>query len=77
MGQREKDGRVRQATDDNIIGRMRIAFCVTKTTDKFLQYLIFLALARQKLLRKRASILRLYLHCLSCNITFVLTLPVL
>jgi len=36
MGKCEKDSRVRQATDDNIIGRMRIAFCLTKATDTLL-----------------------------------------
>jgi hypothetical protein len=29
-GECEKDGTVRQATDGNMIGRMRIAFCITK-----------------------------------------------
>ena len=29
----EKFGRARQATDDNVIRRMRFAFCVTKAID--------------------------------------------
>jgi hypothetical protein len=62
----EKYGTARQATDDNIIWRMRFACCITKATDTHSQYVILIALPRQQFLSERASILPLYVHCLSC-----------
>jgi hypothetical protein len=49
----------------NIIRRMRIACFITKVTDTRSEYLILIAFPRQ-LLSVRASMLRLYAHCLSC-----------
>jgi hypothetical protein len=62
----EKYGRVRQATDDNIIWRMRFACWITKVTDTHSEYVILVAFPRQQWVRERASMLRLYIHCLSC-----------
>jgi hypothetical protein len=61
----EKYGRAGQDTDDNIIGRMRIACWITKATDTHSEYAIFIAFPRQQLLRERISVSRLYIHCLS------------
>jgi hypothetical protein len=61
----EKCGKAGQATDDNIIRRMRFACWISKAADTHSGYAILIAFARQKWLRERASMLRLYLHCLS------------
>jgi hypothetical protein len=50
--------RARQATDDNIIRRMRIACWITKATDTHSEYVMIIALLRQQWLRERFSILR-------------------
>jgi hypothetical protein len=65
----EKDSGARQATDDNIIRRMRIAYCITKATDTRSQYVILIAFPRQQWLRERASMLfYTYIACLvTCN----------
>jgi hypothetical protein len=61
----EKYGTARQATDDNIIWRMRIACWITKATDTSSESVIFIAFPRQQWLRERASILRYtYIACL-------------
>ena len=54
-----KYGTAGQATDDYIIRRMRIASCITKAADSLSEYVIITAIARQILLRERASMLRL------------------
>jgi hypothetical protein len=54
----EKYGRARQATDDNIIRRMRFACWITKATDTHSEYVILIAFRRQQWLRERASFLR-------------------
>jgi hypothetical protein len=54
----EKYGRTRQATDDNIIRRMRFACWITKATDTYSEYVIFIVFPRQEWLRERASMLR-------------------
>jgi hypothetical protein len=58
----ENRGRARQATDDDIIQHVRIAWRITKAKDTQSEYLIFIALPRQQRLRERASILRLYVR---------------
>jgi hypothetical protein len=68
----EKYGTDRQATDDNIIRRMRFACWITKATDTHLEYVILIAFTRQQWLRERASMFRLYVHCLSCYICRIL-----
>jgi hypothetical protein len=55
----EKRGTARQATDDNIIRRMRFACWITKATDTHSDYVIFIASPRQQWLRERASVLRI------------------
>ena len=67
----EKYGTARQATDDNIIRRMRFTCWITKATDTHPEYVIFIAFPQQHWLRERASMLRLYVHCLSCFIISV------
>jgi len=58
----EKYGAVKQATWDNIVHRMRNTCLETKDTDTRSEY----TFPRQQWLRERASILRLYVHCLAC-----------
>ena len=59
----EKDGIAWQATDDNIIRRMRFARWITKTTDTRWEYVIFIAF----LTATRTPLnITLYVHCLSC-----------
>jgi hypothetical protein len=54
----EKYGTARQATDDNIIRRMRFAWWITKATDTHSEYVRFIEFPREQWLRERASILR-------------------
>ena len=60
----EKYCRAGQATDDKC--RIRIAYCITKATNPHSECVPFFALARQQWLRECASVLGLYIHCLSC-----------
>ena len=48
------------------IRRMRFACWVTKATDTHSEYIILIAFPLQQWLRERASILHLYVYCLSC-----------
>jgi hypothetical protein len=59
-------GRGIQVTDDNIIQRIRFACWINKATDTHSEYGIVIDFPRQQLLRQRASMLRLYVHFLSC-----------
>ena len=54
----EKYGRAGQATDDNIIRRMRFACWITKATDTHSEYVILIAFLRLQWLRERAPMLR-------------------
>jgi hypothetical protein len=54
----EKYRTARQATDDNIIRRMRFACWITKATDTHSEVVIFIAFVRQQWLRERTSVLR-------------------
>jgi hypothetical protein len=63
-----KNGTARQATDDNITRRTRIACWITKATDTHSEYVIFIAFPRQQWLRERASLL-LYTY-IACPVTF-------
>jgi hypothetical protein len=64
----EKYGRARQATDDNVIRRMRFACWITKATDTHLEYVILIVFPRQQWLHERASMLRYtYIACLVHN----------
>jgi hypothetical protein len=60
----EKYGVARQATDDNIIRRMRFTCWMTKATKTHSEYVILIAFPRQQWLRERVSILR-YTHIAS------------
>ena len=58
-------GRTSQATDGNIIRRLRIAFCITKSTDTLSEYTILITFPLQQWLRERTSVLRYtYIECL-------------
>ena len=62
---KEKYGTVRQATDDIIIRRMRIACWVTKATDNHSEYVILPAFPQQQWLLKKASVSSYtYISCL-------------
>jgi hypothetical protein len=54
----EKYGTAGQATDDNIIRRMRTACRIKKATDTHSEYLLLLFVPWQQWLRERASVLR-------------------
>ena len=45
-----------------------LCICITTATDTHSEYVILLAFPRQPWLRERASMLHLYVHCLSCNV---------
>jgi hypothetical protein len=51
---------------DNIIRRMRFACWITKATDTHSVYVILIAFPRQQWLCECTSMLRIYVHCLSC-----------
>jgi hypothetical protein len=63
-----KYDRAGQAADDNMTRLMRTACWITKPADTQTEYVIFIAFPRQHSLPERASICRLYVHCLSCII---------
>jgi hypothetical protein len=62
----EKYGWRAQATDGSILRRMRIECWMTKATNTVTEYVILIAFPRQQCLRERASVLLLYVRCLSC-----------
>jgi len=47
-----------QTTEDDIIGRMRFALCITKATDTRSECVTLIVFPRQQRLRERASMLR-------------------
>jgi hypothetical protein len=60
---RGKYYRTEQATDGNIVRRMRIACCIPKATNIHSQYVIVIAFPLQRWLLERASLSR-YSICL-------------
>jgi hypothetical protein len=54
----KKQGTARQATDHNIIWRMRFACWITEATDTHSSFLIHVAFPQPKWLRERATMLR-------------------
>ena len=54
----EKYGTARQATDDNIIERMRFVCSISKATDTHSEYLILIAFPQLQWSRERDSVLR-------------------
>jgi hypothetical protein len=67
----EKYRRDRQATDDNIIRRMRFACKITKPTNTYSEYVILIAFPRREWLCKRATILH-YMYIASSKIYVIL-----
>jgi hypothetical protein len=65
----KKCGRARQATDNNIIWRMRFACWITKATDTHSQYIMLIAFPRQQWLRESTPMLR-YTY-IACLVTFM------
>ena len=53
----EKYGRAGQATDDNIIQRMRFVCWITKATNTHSEYAMLTAFPRQQWLRERTTVL--------------------
>jgi hypothetical protein len=45
---------------------MRFACWIIKATDTHSEYAILIAFPQQQWIRERASVLHLYIHCLSC-----------
>ena len=62
----EKYGRSRQATDDNIIRRMRFVYWITKATHTQSEYVIFITFPMATMVTRPRL-----------NVTFTRTLPVL
>jgi hypothetical protein len=61
--------RTRQATGDKIIGRMRIACCITKAADTLRMYNSYWFFTTTMVTRTRI-IVALYVCCLSCFISY-------
>ena len=61
----EKYDTARQATDDNLIRRMRFASWIHKATDTHVEYVTVIPFALQQWLYEQATLLHLYLHFLS------------
>jgi hypothetical protein len=57
-------------TDDSIIRRLRVICWIIKDTDTHSEYVILIAYEQQRWLHERLSMLRLYVHCLSCVILY-------
>jgi len=60
---------VGQVTYDQMTRRIRFLCWINKATDTHSAYVTHIAFARQKWFPKRASIQRLYVHCLSCYLS--------
>jgi hypothetical protein len=58
----EKCGGAREATDGNIIRRMRFACWITESTDTHSEYVRLLAFILQQWLRERSSVLLYACH---------------
>ena len=58
---------MREPTDDNVTRRMRIACWIIKGTDTNSEYITPIACPRQQWWHERATILLLYIHCVSCS----------
>jgi len=57
---------VQPARSQMTIWRMRVACRVCKATNTYSEYVILIVFTLQQWLHERASVLYLYLHCLSC-----------
>ena len=63
-----KYGRARQATDENIIRRMRFTCWITKATDTYSEYVTLIAFEGKQWLRERAP--RYYVYTYIACIVF-------
>ena len=61
----EKSFKARQATDGNVIGRMRVAYWISKATDTHSEYVVLNGILLQQGLHERVSMLR-YMYIASC-----------
>ena len=68
----EKYARSGQATDDGIVGCMRFECWITRATGVHSEYVIFIAFLRQRALKRKRLMLRLYV--MLCTLLVVLTL---
>ena len=59
-----KCGRAGEATDDNIIRRMRCACWITKATPTHSGYVILIAFSRRQWVTRKRLNITLYVHCL-------------
>jgi hypothetical protein len=68
----KKYGTARQATDDNVIWHMRVAWWITKTTDTHSEYVILFAFPLQQRICERAPMLsctyNAYLVCINLHV---------
>jgi len=72
---KKKYGTARQATDDNIIWRMRVACRIPKALNTHSEYVMFTTFTLQRWLRIHASLLRYtYIACI-VTCLFVSILP--
>jgi hypothetical protein len=62
----EKYGTARQATDDSLIRHMTITSSINKDTDIHSEYAVLPTFPPKRWLSECASLLRLYVCCLSC-----------
>ena len=61
-----KYGTAKQATDDNVMRQMHIVCWIPKGLQGHSEYVVLIAFTLQQWFYKRATMLRLYVHCLSC-----------
>jgi len=64
----EKHGRARLTADDNIRVIRHFACWIPKATDPQCEYVILFSFPRQQCFRELASVLHLYVYCLSCSL---------
>ena len=70
----EKYCRAGQVTEDNIIWHMGFTCWIPKATDTHSEYVILIAFPLQQLLRESPSVLRLFISCISCLNTYIVSL---
>jgi hypothetical protein len=73
----EECGRAGQATVDTIIWRMRYAFWITKASDIYPEYVVFIAFQRQQWLRRRAPMLRLWPAYIACLVSAEMSVTII
>ena len=59
----------RQATDDNIIRRMRIAYWIPKATNTHSEYVTLIAFFTTTMVARTRLNVTLYVHCLYCCVS--------